>query len=373
MKKIAITTFVVSTMALVSGCGSSNGNTPGGADADPISIVTVEGAQHVLTGAHATECYASDGGGRIDRLTITGTEWTNESDLYADDTCSTGIPNRTGKLIGNISKVDDILISGWRGQGDVAPQRADGTGSLSNNEVVTPFNIEITAVIDPTQVFGGGLSIGFQTTAFYVFDDTAGAGTYIMYRDDDGAFASASDPYVLNVNAGGTSFTLPSIANSGATIELSGKTWASGCYVNGSVDSDVTLSFSGTVSTSVQNVYSSNDGTCNNITSTFNVVGDLTADNTTGVIVGWADSFGTSASAPQKQDGSGALTNTESYTQYTLTVTSTDIPGISVGDAFAGTGYIVDDSGVAVLYNVSSSGEGGDTGVVTAPLFLPAQ
>ncbi|VAW61868.1 hypothetical protein MNBD_GAMMA08-2248 [hydrothermal vent metagenome] len=362
MKKIAITTFVASTIVLMSGCGSSNGNTPGGVDADPISIVTVEGAQHVLTGVHTTGCYASDGGGRIDRLTVTGTEWTNESDLYADDTC-TSTPNRTGKLIGNISKVDDILISGWRGQGDVAPQRADGTGSLSNNEVVSPFNIEITAVIDPTQVFGGGLSIGFQITAFYVFDDTAGAGTYIMYRDDDGAFASASDPYVLNANAGST-FSLPSVAISGDTIELANTSWVSNCYLDGLTYLITSVNYSETAITIVINTFS--DVACANPIGEISYGGDLT-NSTLSTISSWGGE-----SAPQKQDGSGDLTATENYTQYTLTITASSIEGeggISIGETFLW-GYVVDDS-VALataLYGVDNG-----TAAATGPLFIQGQ
>ncbi|VAW52835.1 hypothetical protein MNBD_GAMMA06-1126 [hydrothermal vent metagenome] len=201
MKKIIITTFfAASAIALMSGCSSSSSSS-GGVDAGPISIITVNGQQHVLTGSHTAACYDSDSpGGRIDTLTVNGTEWTTESFIYAgDDTCS-GTVTQTGKIIANISKSDDIQISGWINQDNVAPQRADGTGTLSENETVTPFDLEVTEVVDPGNLFGVNANVGFETTALYVFDDTAGGDAYIMYRggiEDGVATASLSDPFVF--------------------------------------------------------------------------------------------------------------------------------------------------------------------------------
>ncbi len=375
MKKIIATTFALSATALMSGCSSSDGDgsPPGGAGADPISIVTVTGKQHVLKGSHATVCYDDSGNGRIDVLTVTGAEWTNESNIYAAIDCTGGVV-QTGKIIANIAGANsDTQTSGWKGQGDIAPQRADATGSLSENETVTPFDIEVTAVIDPTQLFGGNVSVGFKATAFYVFDDTAGGDTYIMYRDDDGEFASASDPYVAGV--GGTGNTgsqliFPVIAISGNEFELINTSWASGCYINGSIDSeqfvDVLDMGSGLVALqSLQQNYLSNDGSCASVTNAFIINFDLTLDGTTEAIVGWFDDS-TPASAPQKQDASGALSDTENYSNMTATITYTEIPSTSIGDTFP-FAYIVDDStATAVLYSTNDD----DTGDVTVPLIL---
>ncbi len=373
------TTFALSAMTLMSGCSSSDGDgsPPGGAGADPISIVTVTGAQHVLTGVHATACYGDNGSGRIDVLTITGAELTNESNIYEDDTCSSSIL-QTGKIIANMAGASDILISGWTGQGGIVPQRADGTGSLSENETVTSFDIEVTAVIDQNQIFGGNVSIGFKATAFYVFDDTAGGDTYIMYRDDDGAFASASDPYVKGTADTGSSLNFPILAISGNQFELApvnGSTlWASGCYIGGTgFDSEQSIEVTGTSPVTLQVAgqnYVTNNGTCSDPgeLEPFSITYEITLDGTTEVIAGWSDSDG-SVLAPEKQDGTGSLTDTESYSNMTGTVTgfSINLAGaIAIGDVspFA---YIVDDSAfAAVLYSTKDDG----TGDITVPLFL---
>ncbi|VAW52837.1 hypothetical protein MNBD_GAMMA06-1127 [hydrothermal vent metagenome] len=202
MKKIIITTFfAASAIALMSGCSSSSSSS-GGVDAGPISIITVNGQQHVLTGSHTAACYDSPDG-RIDTQTVNGTELTIESSIYAgDDTCS-GTVTQTGKIIANISKSDDIQISGWTGQGIgpdfPTPERADKTGALDINETVTTLDLEVTAVIDDTQILGANVSVGIKRKILYLFDDTAGGDAYIMYRGDveDGvAIASASDPFV---------------------------------------------------------------------------------------------------------------------------------------------------------------------------------
>ena len=366
MKKIIVTTFALSAIALMSGCGDDGdgANDPGG-NGGSFSIRTVTDGQHVLTGNYSTACYGSPDG-RIDSLNVTNTTWNNTSMIFAgDDTCS-GIETAMGRITGFIAKGAEKQISGWRGQGDVAPQRADGTGSLSENETVTSFNLKITEIDDPDGVFGGNVSVGFETTTFYVFDDTAHP-DYIMYSDDDGVFASASDPYISL-----TPLVFPIAEISGSLFELDRTSWATGCYINGSIDSMITLdvygsSVTGGVSTVLeQRNYLTNDGSCGTLTNSFTLAGDYNLDGVTAVIAGWVDDFGGSASAPQKLDGSGVITDTESYTQFTLTVTSTNMPGLSAGDVFPGSGYIVDNStSVAVLYNVSSG-----NGNITAPLFL---
>ncbi|VAW53931.1 hypothetical protein MNBD_GAMMA05-1593 [hydrothermal vent metagenome] len=381
MKKIIATTFALSAITLMSGCSSSDGDgsPPGGAGADPISIVTVTGAQHVLTGVHATACYDDGGSGRIDVLTVTGAEWTNESNIYSAIDCTGGIV-QTGRIIANIAGANnDTQTSGWKGQGDIAPQRADATGSLSENETITPFDIEVTAVIDPTQLFGGNVNVGFKATAFYVFDDTAGGDTYVMYRDDDGVFASASDPYIQGAASTGSSLNFPILAISGNQFELTpsvgGSTfWASGCYINGSIDSEQLTSIGAigvtTIVESTQQNYLSSDGSCIDPTESFDITYNITLDATTEAIVGWVDDVGSSVAAPQKQDNSVALSNTESYSNMTWTVTSVSANlalFISIGDVFP-SAYIVDDStSIAVLYVASPEDNTGD---VIAPLFL---
>ena len=376
MKYLAVTTFALSATALLSSCGG-DGNTPGsdstGRNADPISITTVSGAQHVLTGKHATACYDTPNG-RIDTLTFTGTEWTNESFIYAgDDTCS-GTPNWSGKIIAKASKGADMQISGWKGQGDVAPQRADGTGSLGNNETVTSLNIEVIDVIDQYGIFGS-VSSGFKATLFYVFDDTAGENAYRMYRDQDGAFASASDPYVASSGSGGTTQLpqfLPVAAVSGNDYQLGITAWKNDCYINGTVgDSRDVIAFDSTIDNGENNVYSSfsmrfiqemydsNDGSCDPATKNLSnqdieTNGNVYLDGTTETITGWVDDAGNTVSPPQKQDGSGALSNSETYSNMTFIVGYSTIPGVTQGTSFPLT-YIVDDSASpAVLYEVDA-------------------
>ncbi len=381
------TTFALSAIMLTIGCSSSDDNPAGAANAnaDPISIVTVKGEQHVLTGNHVTACYGSDDG-RIDTLTVTNTTWINSSAIYVGDATCSGAPTSSGSATASIVKGVDKLISGWRNQGDIAPQRADAIGSLSENENVTTFTLTITEIDDPDNIFAGNVSVGYEATAFYVFDDTADGDTYIMYRDKDGDFASASDPYIFTthgtiVDGVPTSFNFPVLAISGSQFELApvnGSTsWASGCYDNNG-DSEQFIEVIGTSPVTLQIIrlnYESADVSCTgeNEPVSFTTTYDLTLDGTTEDIAGWvtdviiaADDGPGSVAAPQKQDASGALSDTESHTNMTATVTNTDVESISIGDVlpFA---YIVDDStSVAVLYNIDA----GNHGEVIAPLIL---
>jgi hypothetical protein len=69
----------------------------------------------------------------------------------------------------------------------------------------------------------------------------------------------------------------------------------------------------------------------------------------TAAITGWVDSSEAPEVAPPALDGSGPLSDTESYTNLTLTITAVvNNAGISVGDT-ADIYYIVDDTGATGL------------------------
>ncbi len=329
------------------------------APAGAISIVTVSGVTHALNGTYSSACYGwSDG--RIDSITMTGTAWVNSAALYAGDATCSGSPSSVSAITATVTKGADKQISGWRGQGSTIPTRGDGNGLLSATETVTTFTINITNVSDPgNAAFGGGIPLGvYPKDIFYVFDDS-GTG-YTMYRDDDGSFASASDPFVSagsgsgSTGGSGSQLILPVIATSGNEFEMSNKYWDSGCYtINNSIDVVEYMAQFNDGSQEVMQVkterFLSSDGTCSGIpestTTNYGIaIGGIDS------ISGWQDTFGSTVSAPQKQDGTGALSGTESYSTITGTITFTNDASFAVGDVRS-LGYVIDDSSAApVLY-----------------------
>ena len=148
------------------------------------------------------------------------------------------------------------------------------------------------------------------------------------------------------------------LAVSGAEISLDG-TWMRPCESGGGVDNDTgnTHVFSGASVIITEYSYTSTDGSCTG-TETVDRVFDVTfSTGAVTAITGWVDFSGTTVSPPQAQDGSGALSNTESVTSLTYTVNS-DTGGIPPGtqaDKF----FVVDDTltGTLVMYDKDDSGQ----------------
>lgn len=162
-----------------------------------ISITTVNGNSHTLNGTYRTACYDQDSSdGRIDTLMVSGNDWINTSIIFVDDATCDGAPTRSGSISATLSKGADKTISGWK-QGSGTPMKADGSGLLSDAETVTSFEITVTGIDDPEGVFAGFTIPEDPVPAFYVFDDTDSP-NFMMWRDRDGDFASASDPYIRN-------------------------------------------------------------------------------------------------------------------------------------------------------------------------------
>jgi len=344
--------------------------------------VTVSGATHVLNGTYSSACYGGTDG-RIDSVTITGTTWVNSAAIYTGNTACSGSPSSVSEITATIAKGADKQISGWTGQGGTIPTRGDG-GLLSATETVTTFTINITNVSDPGNVaFGGRVPLGvYPNDAFYVFDDT-GTG-YIMYRDDEGSFASASDPFVsagsgssstggsggsgsTGGSGGGSSFALSAETFSGGgAIELADTSWSSNCYNDGTDDKMDTINITGTASVSIlSNTYTSGSN-CVSWTGGASITGDFTTSVSSASITNWIDSSSIATSAPQKQDASGALPDASGYTLRTITITSaTDASLVGAVDTFA---FIVDDTSTpSTVYRVLDVG--GDTKGIAIPLY----
>ncbi len=326
------------------------------APANAISIVTVSGATHVLNGTYSSACYGSLDG-RIDSLTITGTTLVNSAAIYPGNTSCSNTP-AISEITATITRRADKLISGWTGQGSVIPTRADGSAPLSATETVTPFDIVITNV---TGFAFSNVSVGLTAIGFYVFDDTASG--YIMYRDDDGFLASASDPYVSTGSGSGSTggtgsqLTFPVLTVSGNELEIAGTSWASGCItISNAIDVEIFLSVSASVPVvlqTTQNGYTSSDGTCSTVPNSTITTYNTVLDGTTAAISGWQNVFGSSVLAPQKQDGSGALSSTGSYSEMTATIATTNSGSLNVGEVLP-FGYIVDVSAATTaIYRLS--------------------
>lgn len=174
------------------------GNT-GSLDANAIPIVTVSGFMHALGGDYYSACYGTQSGGsRYDVLTVGGTTWLNSAEAFTTTDC-TGTSSSIYKIMGNLSKGSTKQISGWvDGEGGTTTvTSADGKTSLSDTETVTALSVEITGLDGEALNFG--LSNGQSIPLFYVVDDTAvndsSDTNIVLYRDDDGSFASTADPY----------------------------------------------------------------------------------------------------------------------------------------------------------------------------------
>ena len=321
------------------------------APANAISIVTVSGATHVLNGTYSSACYGSTDG-RIDSVTITGTTWVNAAAIYPGDTSCSNTP-AVSAITATISKKTDKQISGWTGQGGVIPTRADGSGQLSATETVTPFDITVTNV---TGSAFAGVSIGFTATGFYVFDDTASG--YIMYRDDDGSIASASDPFVSagsglsgtgstggTGGSGSSSFALSTVTITGSAIEMANTSWSSNCYNDGTNDRMDTVIFNGSTGVTINKTTYTSGSSCTSWAGATSTTGDI--ENTLSKsTTGWLDAALASASSgPMKADGSGAIPDSTAFTYRIIRVTSTNDPSEYVG-GLVPFGFVVDDTSV---------------------------
>lgn len=165
------------------------------APAGAISIATVSGGTHQLNGTYRTACYSPGGSdGQIDNVSIAGSVWINSQFVFtADKTCS-GTPDKTGSITATITKGADKQISGWDASQGGAPDRADGSGPISDTETVTEFTLSSISINDPDKTYGSFVPPSTPVTGFYVFDDT-GSG-FAMYRDRNETTAGKSDPYV---------------------------------------------------------------------------------------------------------------------------------------------------------------------------------
>jgi len=141
-----------------------------------------------------------------------------------------------------------------------------------------------------------------------------------------------------------TNTTIDIASVSGNTGDISG-TWKTNCARgDGAGDSNETLTFASLAVEYTNASYTSTDGSC---TGTETVNMSYTAAVQVGsndAIGGWQDGTGATTTAPDAADGSGSLSDTESFTGLTYTFsTLSGIEGVAVGDSH-NTFYILDDT-----------------------------
>ena len=169
---------------------------------------------------------------------------------------------------------------------------------------------------------------------------------------------------------GGVATTVDVITVSGATVPLT-NVYSTGCYVTGASTSSfetLTVTF-GLWAYSKAN-YS--DTNCLTNTSEGTVAGALVAGNVS-AMTGWVNGGGGGpATAPTAADSSGPLSDTESFTALTLTVTDSTgdfAASILVGNVI-NLYYIVDDTGTkTVLYRDDDYNNGVLTTSISDPFI----
>lgn len=142
------------------------------------------------------------------------------------------------------------------------------------------------------------------------------------------------------------------VSVSGNSTDVSGN-WQTGCYDMGGAETKEELIFTLQAVEYTNNSYSSTDGTCTG-TATLNMSYSATVEMATSsdAIGWWQDGTGATVAPPAAADGSGSLSDTESFTDLTYTFTAiSGIGGVAVGDAFHFF-YILDDTAAntSILY-----------------------
>ncbi|MDH5764599.1 MAG: hypothetical protein OEZ38_01180 [Gammaproteobacteria bacterium] len=151
-----------------------------------------------------------------------------------------------------------------------------------------------------------------------------------------------------NSSSSGGGASLEVIGVSGNTVNLDGA-WARPCRTDTNSNPVVDILskhvFSGSSASITESSFSSTDASCSGTETVLYTI-ELTATaGTTTAITGWVNGMGGPATAPQAQDGSGALGDNESVTVISATITAAppgpDAPPVGAKfDLF----YVVDDT-----------------------------
>jgi hypothetical protein len=321
---------------LLSACGGGGGGTPP-ADNNTtppppaaLEVMNVSGTTTVLDGTWQSPCLTLGTDSERSTMTISGTTMTTKSDSWTGNTSCAGVATTTtsSTATGTVNP-SAAAIAGWDTLDLVslatstatAPNAADGSGPLSDNE---PFSI-----IDYTVTASTGSqapAVGSTGTSAYVVDDT---GAYpILYQlwTDPAVGAVAlvnvyyEKPYLSSLDV---------VTMSGKSLNLTGS-WSSPCIDMGGYG--ITVSFTVTaddVLTADSITYG--DITCATVSAETTYSGVATT-GTVATLTGWVDT--SSNTTP--------VTGTIDYTPISINVTSSSDPNL-IGMTVS-TFYVVDDT-----------------------------
>jgi len=328
--------FTVSALMLaLTGCFDSGSDSSTAASG--LSVKTASGGTATLTGPYKTACFAEDRAsdgtddGVIESIAFTDSTWTYTSSVYADDTSCANTPDVT-TIVANVTPVGEQTVVSW--EDGFSPITAP-TGL--DSATYSTFMLEVTSSNDVD------VSAGFQIGFGYVVDDSSSSGltVYSVSLTDniastDGSYSNTI-PSTGDTTGAGATFT--ATAASGNTVELAGP-YKTVCYGNpdGQIDS-VTLT--GSTWTNIASTYAGDANCANAATTTVTIVADISA-SAEQTLNGWANGNNETVTAPT------GLTDTASYTSFTIDVTSSDHPNVAVGYQTT-MAYVIDDSSTAGL------------------------